>query len=55
MGAYFVFKVFVLGIELEVALGGGGGTWYLRREDSLSLEGSNRSFTFSLDIAPSIK
>jgi hypothetical protein len=50
VGAYFVLEFIVFAIELEVALFGGRGTWYFLRDDSLSLEGSNRSFTFNLDI-----
>lgn len=51
VGAYFVLELIVFTIELEVALSEEKSTWYFLREDSLSLEGSNRSLTFNLDIA----
>lgn len=47
----FCLQFGVTAVYAEVALREGGGTWYLRIDDSLSLERSNRSYTLLLAIS----
>jgi hypothetical protein len=50
MAAHLVLELVLLALQLEVALTQQQVTWYLRSEDSLSLQGSKSSLTLVFDI-----